>query len=302
MRIESVSLDGSARSLCILSRPSAEPRCVSPVPVTITCAGSLWSIGLSTRRSFSARARSTGLPTPRSAISLRSETPSAIAWRASSHGRARALDQPALAARGDGQRALAVLVDDCASLTGSPPLSARGIEARLDQFEDARIGEIAGRERRAGLNKRRARRASSSCRRPQGPRPPRRARPTANPRRRREWARPRPGALERRSDRAGVGLRARKLGADHEDRKSPARRPSAASTFSALARGALVTTARLSPRRSAKSSSASAPGDGLERAQPVAIVRFLGVERRGLLVGRQVREVAARRSSRSRRP
>ena len=43
--IESVSWDGSARLLCILSRPSAEPRWVRPVPVTYVWAGSGWSIG-----------------------------------------------------------------------------------------------------------------------------------------------------------------------------------------------------------------------------------------------------------------
>ena len=48
MRIELVCLPPAA-ALCILSRPSAEPRWVRPVPVSISRAGSGWSIGASSR-------------------------------------------------------------------------------------------------------------------------------------------------------------------------------------------------------------------------------------------------------------
>ena len=219
MRIESVSFDGSARSLCILSRPSAEPRCVSPVPVTITCAGSLWSIGVRTRRSFNARARSTGFPTPRSAMSLRSGTPSAIAWRAKSSVVRAPLTSRLSPRAVTASARLLVFVDKLRQSHASAPSSAPELRrASISSKIRGSVKLLAANVAPASMSVR----ESSVVVMPTTARPAAAAARTPDRESSKaiEWARRCASPLKRRQIRQRVGLGARQLPTDHKDRQT----------------------------------------------------------------------------------
>ena len=206
--------------------------------------------------------------------------------------RARPFDEPALAARGNGERPLAVLVDELRQ-SHAVVLSSASAPIRVSISAKIRgsVKSLTVRVAPASISVREA----SVVVMPTTASPAATAErtPERSPRRRANVLRERAGTLERGQIWQWIGLRARASSrADHQDRQTlPI--PNAARTFSALARGAFVTTARLSPRRSAKSSNATAP-DRLELAQTGAIDLLLGVKSRGLFVGRQMRKIAPR--------
>ena len=112
MRMESVRASASARVRCILSRPSAEPRCVSPVPVTVRCGGVLVVDRIEHAALLERGGEIHRLADAAIGDELAQRRARFDRLMREFERRARALDEAAFASRGDDQRALAGFVDD----------------------------------------------------------------------------------------------------------------------------------------------------------------------------------------------
>ena len=114
-------------------------------------------------------------------------------------------------------------------------------------------------------------------------------------------SRQRAGALERRQIGQRIRLGARKLPADHQDRQTlpnPQRRENLLGIGARRVRDHRA----LEPAPVGEVEQRERAKNRFERAQIISVVRFLGVQGRGLLDGRQVREVTNSQSSRWKRP